>query len=146
MEIIKRLPSIETIDLLSDKDQPQEAGSWAISKGLIEWISGTQKLDREHHGFSMREISYVETYWSFVEVGFSSAGFVVKTQDGRRFHLQCAIDEDNRPDMVVVSVDELPAGQMLPNFRNDFEPFGGWSREVDVFNIDLMRIKASNAA
>jgi hypothetical protein len=147
MDNIIHLPSLQPIGLSSDEDRRQTSGPWGvIPKGLIEWISGTEKLDREHHGFVVAEISCVEAYWSFVELGFLSAGFMVKTLDGRRFHLQCAIDENNQPDMVAVSSEELPAGQMLPEFGNDIEPFGGWSNEVDAFNIDLVRLKASNAA
>lgn len=147
MDNITQSPPIHGIGLSIDEDRLQSSGPWgAIPDGLIAWISGTEKLTREHHGFVVTDISYVEAYWSFVELGFSSAGFVVKTHDGRRFHLQCAIDEDNQPDIVAVSAEEVPEGQTLPKFGKCIEALGGWSREVDSFNIDLARLKTSNAA
>jgi hypothetical protein len=145
MSSIIRLPFAEPSGPSIAEDHQQTLNSpGLIPRGLIEWVSGTERLNREQHQFTPKDITRVEAYWSFSEGGFSSSGFIVKLHDGRRFHLQCGIDEDNQPDMVAISAKEIPIGKLLPEFGNDIEPLGGWSKEVDTFNIDLARFKTSN--
>ena len=88
----------------------------------------------------------MEAYCFYCDIGFSSAGFVVKTHDERRFYLQVAIDADSEPDMAALTVEQLPAGRKLPFSRDPRDPSTNWSTEVDAFNIDLTRLKASNIA
>src|SRR5689334_10308243 len=72
----------------------------SFPRGMHEWLSAIEHLDREAHGFGVVNIRRVEAYWCDVEIGFSSAGFVLLLDDERRCHLQCAIDDDNQPDTV----------------------------------------------
>jgi hypothetical protein len=118
----------------------------SIPKGLVEWITGTELLDRQQHGFAMTDIACVRAFWSCVDIGFSSAGFVVEIVRGQRFYLQCAIDDDNQPNMVAITTEELPAGQTMPEIVDNIESRSGWSDEVETFNIDLARMKAGNTA
>ncbi len=70
----------------------------------------------------------------------------MKTHDERRFYLQAAIDADSGPDMAALTVEQLPAGRKVPFPRDPRDPSTNWSTEVDAFNIDLTRLKASNVA
>ena len=117
-----------------------------IPDGLVEWTMGIEKLDRAWHGFALEDIRWVEAYWHHAEIGFSSAGFVIGASGARRFYFQCAIDADNQPDIVAVSVEVLPEGTELPDFQNSCEPLGGWRKDVATFNSDIMRLRAANAA
>ena len=128
--------------LTSEHERLDKLPSWGrVPDGMVEWVAGIEKLDRKQHGFAVPDIKCVEAFWSFADIGFSSAGFVVKLADGRHFYLQCAIDEDNQPDMVAITVETLPAGQPLEIFQNACELPSGWSDEVDPFNVDLLRLQ-----
>ena len=118
----------------------------SIPKGLMEWVAGTELLNRREHGLAMTDIACVRAFWSCVRAGFSSSGFVVETAQGHRFYLRCAVDDDKQPDLVAITTEKLPAGDAMPECGKDIERFGGWSDEVGIFNIDLIRIKAGNAA
>ena len=113
------------------------SGSNSAAIGDNEWLSAIEHLDREAHTFSVENIRRVEAFWCDVEIGFSSAGFVLLLDDEPRCPLQCAIDDDNQPYTVAVTVEPMPYGQELPAFN--CEPLGGWSRDVDEFNVELIR-------
>lgn len=147
MNNIVHLPVSAPVGLAPDEDSGRPPGEWrSIPKGLVEWITGTELLNRQQHGFAATDIACVRAFWSYVGGGFSSAGFVVEIVRGQRFYLQCAIDDDNQPNMVAITTEELPAGQAMPEFVDEIESLSGWSNEVEAFNIDLVRMKAGNAA
>jgi hypothetical protein len=106
-------------------------------RGMHEWLSAIEHLDHDEHGLGVADIRRVEAYWCDIEIGFASAGFVLRLDDGRRCHLQCAIDDDNQPDTVAVTVEPVPQGCELPAFN--CAPLGGWRHDVDEFNLELIR-------
>jgi hypothetical protein len=108
-----------------------------LPHGMHEWLAALEHLDHDEHGLGVANIRWIEAYWCDASTGFSSAGFVLRLDDGRRCHLQCAIDDDNQPDTVAVTVEPVPRGHELPAFN--CAPLGGWSREVDEFNVELIR-------
>ena len=123
MDNVIHLPLPEPLGLTLDEDRIQQTGQLgAIPEGLVEWIAGTEELNSADHGLAIADIARVEAFWCFVDIGFSCAGFVLVAHDGTRFHFQSAIDEDNQPDLVAVTVEELAAGQLRPEFGNDAEP------------------------
>jgi hypothetical protein len=114
-------------------------------EAMVEWVSLLDLLNPEQHGLGMREIAEVEAFCSYVTIGFSSASFVVRAHDGRRFHLQGAIDEDVGPEITAVSVVCMPEGERLPFPPAENDPTTHWSAETEPFNAELERLRASGA-
>jgi hypothetical protein len=131
-------PSLDIEDLPPIDLRPR------VPRGMHEWLSAIEHLDHDEHGLGVADIRRVEAYWCDIDIGFSAAGFVLLLDDGRRCHLQCAIDDDNQPDTVAVTLEPIPPGRALPPFNG--EPLGGWSREVDEFNVELIRSQRETEA
>ena len=113
-------------------------GDFAIlPAAMIEWISILDMLNPEQHGVGVLEIAEVEAFCSYETLGFSSANFVACTLDGRRFHLQGALDEDAGPEITAVSVVQMPAGELLPFPVDDKDPSTHWSAETEPFNEEI---------
>jgi hypothetical protein len=147
MKNMIRLSSPDLFDLpLKDERYQSTSDSDTIPKGLVQWIAGTQLLNCQEHGFALTDIACVRAFWSCASIGFSSAGFVVETVQGQRFYLRCATDDDKQPSLVAITAEVMPAGRAMPEFGDDIEPLAKWSDEVGIFNVDLIRAKAGNAA
>jgi hypothetical protein len=145
MDNIINLPPLDPMSLALKGERYRSANKpGSIPKGLVEWVTATELLNSQQHGFALTDIARVRAFWSYVDIGFSSAGFVIETAHGKRFYIQCAIDDDSLSDVAVMAAEELAAGEALPEFNEDIQRFCGWSAEVDAFNIDLIRMKAGN--
>ncbi len=127
-----------------DDDAP--AGPWSLPPGLVQWVTLLDALHPEPHGLGALEIAEVEACCICTMIDFESADFIVRTHDGRRFHLQGAIDADNGPDTVATSVRQMAPGQLRPFPTVDDDPDTQWSGETDVFNAELARLRQSIAA
>ena len=114
--------------------------------GLVQWVTLLDQLHPEPHGLGALEIAEVEQCCLCTMIDFQSADFVVRTHDGRRFHLQGAIDADSGPDTVATSIVPMAPGQLLPFPPQDDDQPVEWSRETGVFNAELARLRQSLAA
>lgn len=124
---------------------PLETLSSSLPAAMVEWVSLLDLLHPEQHGLGVLEIAEVEAFCTYVTIGFSSASFVARTHDGRRFHLQGAIDEDVGPEITAVSVVQMPAGERLPFAVAENDPTTRWSAETEAFNEELQRLRARGA-
>jgi hypothetical protein len=129
---------------LIDQESETLADFIAVPVAMVEWVSLLDLLNPEQHGLGVLEIVEVEAFCSYVTIGFSSANFVVRAHDGRRFHLQGAIDEDAGPDITAVSVVQMPEGERLPFPSADNDATTHWSAETGPFNEELERLRASD--
>ena len=111
-------------------------------QAMVEWVSLIDLLNPEQHGVGVLEIAEVEAFCAYTIIGFSSANFVARTHDGRRFHLQGAIDEDAGPEITAVSVVPMPCGTRLPFAMDERDPSTHWSAETAPFNAELERLRA----
>jgi hypothetical protein len=116
------------------------------SPGLVHWVTLLDRLHPERDGLGALEIAEVELCCLFTTAGFESADFVVRTHDGRRFHLQAAIDADSGPDTVATSVARMEPEQLVPFPARQGDPATRWSRDTAAFNADLARLRQSIAA
>jgi hypothetical protein len=114
--------------------------------GLVQWVTLLDLLHPEAHGLGALEIAEVEQCCLCTMIDFERADFVVRTHDGRRFHLQGAIDADSGPDTVATSIAPMAPGQLLPFAPHDDEFGTAWSRETAAFNAELARLRQSLAA
>jgi hypothetical protein len=135
----------DPLDDLSDDDAPSVL-CWGPPPGLVQWVTLLDALHPERHGLGALEIAEVETVCICAMIDFESADFVVRTHNGRRFHLQGAIDADNGPDTVATSIEPMAPGQLLPFPVMDDEPGSQWSGDTAVFNAELARLRQSRAA
>lgn len=142
MDNIIGFPSQLPAGVTIDEERMAHVGE--IPPGLLLWVLTIDRVRPHLHGLSAQEIARVEAFCSYEDVGFASADFVVRTHDERRFHIQCAVDGDNRPNQVAVMVVKMAGGQSLPFAYDPKDPTTAWSEDVGAFNIDLARIKASN--
>ena len=127
--------------------EPADADTRHVpSPGLVQWVSLLDGLHPERDGLGALEIAEVELCCIFTAVDFESADFVVRTRDGRRFHLQAAIDADNGSDTVATSVARMEPGQLVPFPARQGDPATRWSRDTSAFNADLARLRKSIAA
>jgi hypothetical protein len=117
-----------------------------LTPGLVEWVTLLDTLSPEQHGLGAREIAEVEACCVYTMMDFESADFVVRTHDDRRFHLQGAIDADNGPDTVAISVKQMETGQRLPFAVIERDPTTHWSHETEAFNAELARLRPPVAA
>jgi hypothetical protein len=127
------------------REDKSDADFATVPAAMVEWVSLLDLLNPEQHGLGVLEIAEVEAFCSYVTIGFSTASFVVRTQDGRRFHLQGAIDEDAGPEITAVSVVQMPEGERLPFPSAENDPSTHWSAETEPFNEELERLRASDA-
>jgi hypothetical protein len=128
---------------LTGPDEEIYATFVRVPAAMVEWVSLLDLLNPEQHGVGVLEIAEVEAFCSYVTIGFSSANFVVRTQDGRRFHLQGAIDEDAGAEITAVSVVQMPQGERLPFPPAENDPTTHWSAETEPFNEELERLRES---
>ncbi len=117
-----------------------------LPAAMVEWVSILDLLNPEQHGLGVLEIAEIEAFCSYETLGFSSANFVARTLDGRRFHLQGALDEDAGPEITAVSVVQMPDDERLPFPPDDRDPSTHWSAETEPFNDELERLRASSAS
>ena len=117
-----------------------------LPAAMVEWVSILDLLNPEQHGLGVLEIAEVEAFCSYETLGFSTANFVARTLDGRRFHLQGALDEDAGPEITAVSVVLMPDDERLPFPPDDRDPSTHWSAETEPFNDELERLRASSAS
>jgi hypothetical protein len=131
---------------VTGQEDPLDEDLVVLPAAMVEWVSILDLLNPEQHGVGVLEIAEVEAFCSYETLGFSSANFVALTLDGRRFHLQGALDEDAGPEITAVSVVQMPGGERLPFPPDDRDPSTHWSAETEPFNEELERLRASNAA
>ena len=124
------------LDAIDQEDQLDE-DLVVHPAALVEWMSILDVLNPEQHGVGVLEIEEVEAFCFYETLGFSSANFVARTKDGRRFHLQGAFDEDAGPEITAVSVAQMLAGDRLPFPVEDKDPSTHWSAETEPFNDEL---------
>jgi hypothetical protein len=90
------------------------------------------RLDGHEHGFGPRDIVSVEAFWA--DASSSSAGFVGPVRDGRRYYLECHLDDEAPAQDARINVQLLPKGQTYPEFKSECAPHGGWSNDTRHFN------------
>jgi hypothetical protein len=132
-------------DVVGQEDELDE-DLVVLPAAMVEWVSILDLLNPEQHGLGVLEIAEVEAFCSYETLGFSSANFVARTLDGRRFHLQGALDEDAGPEITAVSVVQMPGDERLPFPPDDRDPSTHWSAETEPFNDELERLRASSAS
>ena len=116
-----------------------------VPPAMVEWVSILDLLNPEQHGLGALEIATVEVFCWYATLGFSSANFVARTHDGRRFHLQGALDEDAGPDITAVCVVKMPDDERLPFPPDEKDLSTHWSAETDAFNAELERVRVGRA-
>jgi hypothetical protein len=124
-------------------ESARDEHSFEVPPAMVEWVSILDLLNPEQHGLGVLEIAEVEAFCSYMTAGFSSANFVARTHDGRRFHLQGAFDEDVGSDITAVSVVQMAAGERLPFVVAGDDPSTHWSAETGPFNNELKALRAS---
>ena len=135
---------MDSITFLPPRDGSDDEVAFALSDltpGLVQWVTLLDTLNPEHHGLGALEIADVEACCIWTTTDFESADFVVRTHDGRRFHLQGSVDADNGPDIVATSVRQMETGRRLPfpEIKDDVSTH--WSHETSSFNAELARLR-----
>ena len=128
------------LDVTADDSDTDDA-RFCVPPAMDEWVSILDLLNPEQHGLGTLEIAEVEAFCSYMMMGFSSANFVARTHDGRRFHLQGAFDEDVGSDITAVSIVQMETGQRLPFAVDDGDPSTHWSAETEPFNDELEALR-----
>lgn len=108
-----------------------------VAPGLLEWTMLLGELKPVRDGLDSMEIARVEAYCWFATPELTSAGFIVRTADRRRFHLHCAMAEYTWDVSSLTSV-EIDRDDPLPS-----PPIAGgpaslrWLTEVEPFDRSL---------
>ena len=108
-----------------------------VAPALLEWSVVLRELKHVQDGLDSMEIAAAEAYCWYATPEFTSAGFIVRTADKRRFHLHCALEEYTWDFRSLTSV-QIGRDDPLPS-----PPIAGgpaslrWHTEVDPLNTDL---------
>ena len=66
------------------------------------------------HGFRAGNVAHLEAFWRLINGDFVSAGFVVRLDDGRRFHLIYDSDDTTADRLQRLEAEPLAPDQPLP--------------------------------
>jgi hypothetical protein len=108
-----------------------------VVPGLLEWTVLLGELKHVRDGIDGMEIADVEAFCWYATPERMTAGFVARTADQRRFHLQCAMDERTW-DFSALSVVQIGAHDPLPSPPVADGPASmRWHTETEPYNKEL---------
>ena len=108
-----------------------------VVPALLEWSVLLRELKHVRDGLDGMEIAELEAFCWYATPERLSAGFVARTADKRRFHLQCAMDERTW-DIGSLSVVQIGPHDPLPSPPDKDGPASmRWHTETDPYNKEL---------
>jgi hypothetical protein len=130
---MRRIPDLDRLEAF------HEAHTGPANVGLCELEETLIVLLQSRLGFLPQDIEHIESFWVLPEIGFTSAGFVLRTAQGRRVHLWCNIgmnDEETALE-TTIEAEDIAAHLSHP----DCKIGTGWRDDVEVLNefVELWR-------
>ena len=117
-----------------DKDEEDPV---LVIPALVECSLLLQELTLEKHGLDGMELAEVEAFCWYATVELTSAGFIARTADKRRFHLQCTMDSGNW-ELRTLSAVQIGLDDPLPSPPNaQGPPSMRWHTETEPYNKEL---------
>jgi hypothetical protein len=132
---MRRIPDLDRLDaFLESHTWPNNIALYELEETLIALLEG--RLD-----FLPQDIEHIESFWVLPEIGFTSAGFIVRLASGRRLDLSCNIgmnDEETALE-VDLEVEDIPPHMSHPRCKENIGT--SWRDDVEVLNdfLELWR-------
>ena len=113
--------------------------------GLFQLHVALFALEAEADAVKAADIEAIEAFWEMSEPSFTSAGYLLRLRDGRRFHMTCVVDEDedaiedegDSGFQTDIKLEPVAPDLALPDI--DPDPPHGWIRETSTLNDFLHR-------
>ena len=106
--------------------------------GLYELNEAMHALYKATLGIKPVDIGRIPEFWLDRDEGYSSAGFLLLLNDGRRIYLDVWVEQTSNdgatPPKVDVGLEKLTDEQRYPAFNNFEEAPNGWRDDVGMLN------------
>ena len=110
--------------------------------GLYELNEAMHALYKATLGIKPVDIGRIAEFWLDRDEGFSSAGFLLLLNSGRRIHLEVGVDQTSddgsKPPRVDIDLEELADDQQYPAFISVEQAPNGWRHDVRTLNDFLV--------
>lgn len=129
---VKRLTGIAMTDSYLESAEPAEAP--LKGHAYYQLAVALDCLDGRSHGFVRDDIESVEAFWTSLDRGGTTCGFVGPLRDGERFYLESRLDERAPESDTRIKARRLAREQIYPELEGDRLPSSGWSDDTGSLN------------
>jgi len=127
---MRRIPDLDRLDDFHESHArpPHNVGLYELEVSLFTLLAAD--LD-----YLPQDVEHIESFWLLIDIGYSSAGFVMRLASGRRVHLMCNIaqkEDDTGIESVDLETEDVPPHLSHPVLEADLGT--GWRDDVEILD------------